>query len=126
MKRILLVLFSVFTSFLLISTVSAVPKTSSDPLMDKIKEIEDFEKQIDEKLNDLTLDVESGGIIDLIIQIIEWLIAFVQDLIDVIGQIFRLVELVAYLISLIVKLYEFIMTLIDFILGLFNPSLLKA
>ena len=126
MKRILMVIFSIFASLLMISTVSAVPKTSSDPLMDKINEIEELEKQIDEKIAFLTLDIESGGIIDLIIQIIEWLIDFVQQLIGVIGQIFRLVELVTYLVSLIVKLYEFIMALIDYILGLFNPSLLKA
>ena len=110
----------------MISTVSAVPKINSDPLMDKIQEIEEIERQINEKLDTLTLDVETGGIIDLIIQLIEWLIDFVQQLISAIGRIFQLVELIAYLISLIVRLYEMIMAIIEFILNLFSPDLIRS
>jgi hypothetical protein len=110
----------------MISTVSAVPKVNSDPLMDKIQEFEEIERQINEKLDILKLEVESGGIIDLIIQIIEWLIDIVQQLISVIGRVFQLVELITYLITLIARLYELIMAVIDYILNLFSPSLIRS
>jgi len=126
LKRILLIIFAIFTSMLMISTVSAVPKVNSDPLMDKIQEFEEIERQINEKLDSLVLEVENGGIIDLIIQIIEMLIDLVQQLISVIGRVFQLVELITYLITLIVRLYELIMAVIDYILNLFSPDLFRS
>ena len=117
-----MIVFAIFSVFLMISTVSAVPKINSDPLMDKIKEIEEYKKTIDEKVSDLTLNVESGGIIDIIRQIIQWLIDFVRELIVLVLQAFKLVELIKYLIGLLVALYELIMVVVNYILDLFSPS----
>jgi len=125
MKRIFLILWSIFTALLMISTVSAVPKVNSDPIMDKIDVIEEYKKLIDEEVNDMLLDVETGGLIDILIQLIQWIINFVQQLISLILQIFGLVDLIEYLINLIVTLYEVIMAFIDFILSIFTPNGMK-
>ena len=125
MKKIFFSIGTIFTILLMISTVTAVPQVNSNPLMDKINEIEEYERIIDEKLVAINPDVENGGLIDLLIQIIQWLIALVQQIINFILDIFGLVELIEYLISLIVSLFELIMALIDFIIDIFTPDVLS-
>jgi hypothetical protein len=125
MKRFILPLGAVLIVLLMVSTVTAVPQVNSNPLMIKINEIEENKKIITEKLTDIKVDVETGGIIDILRQIIEWLIDLVQRIIDLILDIFGLVDLIEYLIGLIVSLFELIMTLINFIIDIFNPNTLR-
>lgn len=125
MKKIFLLIGAIFTSLLMISTVTAVPQADSNPLMKKINEIEENTKLINGKLASINLDVETGGIIDLLIQIIQWLISIVQQIINLILEIFGLVDLIEYLISLIVNLFELIMALINFIIDIFTPNVLR-
>jgi hypothetical protein len=106
----------------MISTVTAVPQANGNPLMDKINEIEEGKRIIDNKIASINLDAESGGLIDLLIQIIQWLIALVQQIINIILEIFHLVDLIEYLINLIVSLFELIMALINFIIDIFTPG----
>ena len=114
MKKYILFFGSIFISLLMISTVTAVPKVNSDPLIDKIQELEEMEKMIFDKLDVIKTDVESGGIIDLLIQIIQWLI-------DVIMEIFGLVSLIETLVNLIVQLFNVIINLINYIIDIFTP-----
>jgi len=123
MKKYILFFGSIFISLLMISTVTAVPKVNSDPLMDKIQEFEEMETRILDKLDLFKTDVESGGIIDLLIQIIQWLINIVQQIISLVLDIFGLIELIEYLINLIVSLFELIMQLINFIIEIFTPNI---
>jgi phage-related protein len=125
MRKIFLLIGAIFTALLMISTVTAVPQVNSDPLMDKINEIEENKRMIDEKLASINPDIETGGLIDLLIQIIQWIIALVQQIIDFILDIFGLVELIEYLIGLIVTLFELIMSLIDFIIDIFTPDAVR-
>ena len=125
MKKIFFSIGTIFTILLMISTVTAVPQVNSNPLMDKINEIEEYERIIDEKLATINPDVENGGLIDLLIQIIQWLIALVQQIINFILDIFGLVELIEYLKGLIVALFELIMSLINFIIDIFTPDTLR-
>jgi hypothetical protein len=122
MKKIFLLFSTIFVTMLMISTVTAAPKINSDPLMDKINEVEETKKLIDEKLDDIDFEISTLGLIDILIQIIQMIIAFVQQLINIILDIFGLIELIEYLISLIITLFELIMNLINFIIDLFNPN----
>ena len=122
MRRIFLIFFSFFAVSLLMSTVSAVPKLNSDPLMDKIDYIEENYNLINKDLKTYLFDIENGGIIDLLRQIIEWLISIVEQLISIVLEIFGLLDLIEYLINLINTLYEMILNLIDLILNIFSPN----
>ena len=106
----------------MISTVTAVPKANSDPLLVKINEIEEYKNILDKEVKKMMLDVENWGLIDILIQLIQFIIDFVEQLISFIVQIFGLVDLIETLIGLIITLYEMIMALIDFILDLFTPN----
>ena len=122
MKRIYLIIFSFFTVSLLLSTVSAVPKVNSDPLMDKIDYIEETFNFLDKETKCFLSDIENGGIIDFLKQIIQWIIGIVEQLISIVLELFGLIELIEYLFSLVMTLYEMILDLIDFILNIFSPN----
>ena len=121
-KKFILFFGSIFISLLLISTASAVPKVNSDHLMNKIQEFEEMEKMIFDKLDLIKTHVESGGLIDLLIQLINWLIGIIQQIINLIQKIFGLVSLIENLVNLIVKLFEAIIQLINFIIDIFTPN----
>ena len=124
MRRIFLIVCSIFTAILMISTVSAVPKVNSESLMNRIDEIEEYKKLIDKEINDIILDVGNGGLIDFFIQIIQWLIDLVWQIINVVYQIFGILDLVESLISVINYLFELIMDLIDAIMDIFTPNII--
>ena len=106
----------------MLSTVSAVPKVNSDPLMNKIDFIEETFYFLDKEIKCFLLDIENGGIIDFLKQIIQWIIGIVEQLISIVLELFGLIELIEYLFSLIMVLYEMILDLIDFILSIFSPN----
>lgn len=124
MKKIFIYINSIFITFIMISTATAVPTIKSDSLMEKINEIELSKRIINDKLADLNPDVLSLGIIDFLIRIIQLLISFVQEIINLVLEIFNLVELIEYLIELIITLYELILSLINFIIDIFTPNTL--
>lgn len=110
-------------SLLLISTVTAVPQTHSKPTMNLINSIEDKKNIIDfEPLNDILNNIKSGGIIDLLIQLITLIIQFVMEIITIIQNVMSLVNLVQNLIEAFTTLFELIQDLIEIIKNIFNPS----
>lgn len=125
MRRNFLLLGVFFTTLLMISSVTAIPAANSDPLMDKIHEIEKIKKIIDEKLTNIDFEFSTIGLIDILIQIIQLIISFIQQLISLILDIFGLIDLIEYLIGLLVTLFELIMSLINFIIDLFTPKIAK-
>jgi phage-related protein len=134
----------------MISSTTAVPKINSDPLMDKINEIEKTKKIVEENISNLTLDLTTrrsinlliitikdiingitfnltpGGLIDFLIKIIEWLISVVQNLINLVYEIIDLVEIISTLVDLIGTLFELIIELINKIIDIFTPGSLKS
>lgn len=137
---------AIVIGLLMVSSATAVPKVNSDPLMNIVAEIEKNTKIIEENISDKTLNLKTqgsinllikkvkdainsinpnlglGGLIDLIIQIIQWLITFIQKLISVFTLIFNLVDLIYTLVTLITSLIQIIIALIEFIKNLFNPQ----
>lgn len=137
---------AIFVVLLLVSSATAVPKVNSDPLMDIITDVEKTKQLLEDNISTKTLNVKTresvnllvnkikdtlytiapnpklGGIIDLLIKIIQWLINFVQQLISVISAIYNIVQLIYTLITLLTSLYNLILQLIEFIQNIFNPQ----
>lgn len=110
-------------SLLLISTVTAVPQTHSKPTMNLINSIEDKKNIIDfQPLNNILNNIKSGGIIDLLIQLITLIVQFVMEIITIIQNIMSLVNLVQNLIEAFTTLFQLIQDLIEIIKNIFNPS----
>lgn len=149
-KFIVTTCVAIIIGLLMISLTTAVPKINSDPLMDKINEIEKTKKIVEENISNLTLDLTTrrsinlliitikdiingitfnltpGGFIDFLIKIIEWLISVVQNLINLVYEIIDLVEIISTLVDLIGTLFELIIELINKIIDIFTPGSLKS
>jgi len=123
MKKYFIILGAFFIVSLLISTTTAVPKVQSDSVLDFISEAKEKNNIIDFKnLKNQILNIQSGGIIDLLIQLITLIIQFVLEIIGVIQNIIGLVNLVQNLIDAFTTLFQLIQDLIDLINEIFNPT----
>jgi hypothetical protein len=138
---------AILIGLLMISSATAVPKVNSDPLMNKVNEIEKSKKIIEENINNKTLDLKTKGSINLLIKniketmhdltldiksaglilkIIQWLISLIQKILTFINDLTKLVQLINNLLTAIVNLYNLIIKLIDFIKSIFTPTILKS
>jgi len=143
MKKFIITAYgAIVIGLLMISSATAVPKVNSDPLMDIVNDIEKNQKIIEEniaikslnlktsesinllikKIKDTSSTLTLGGLIDLIIKIIQWLITLIQKLIPLISAIATLVNLIYNLISIIVSIYNLIMAIIEIINNIINPE----
>ncbi len=123
MKKYFMGIGTIFIALLLVSTVTAVPQAQSNPVMNLINDIEENKNIIDyDFLNNIINNVQSGGIIDLIIQLITLIIQFILEIIDVIQNIIGLVNLIQNLIDAFTTLFQLIQDLIEIIRNIFNPS----
>ena len=121
MKKFYFYICLFFVIFSMISTVTALPKINSDPIMNKINMIEENGLIISEKISYIKINLENSGLIDLLIRIIQWLITLVERIIDLVLEIFILIEILNYLIELISSLFDAILDLINKIFEIFNP-----
>ena len=138
---------AILIGLLMVSSATAVPKVNSDPLMNKVNEIEKSKKIIEENINNKTLDLKTIGSINLLIKniketihnlmldiksaglilkIIQWLISLIQKILTFINDLTKLVQLINNLLTAIVNLYNLIIKLIDFIKSIFTPTILKS
>lgn len=123
MKKMLVVVGALFSVFLMVSVVTAVPQSHSSTVMNVISDIEQERNILQEKLFAVgVLDPQFGGIIDLLKQLIWLIIQAILDLIDIVRNLIGLVALIDYLIQLVMILVEAIMALIEIIMNIFNPS----
>ena len=118
MNRLLIGYGTVFISLLLISTATAIPQTYSKPVMDVI---ETKEKNLffEEKLENV---IESTGIIDWIIQLLQMLLNLISDLIQFVLDLFQIVNLIDMIISALNQLVNVIAQFIQAFIDLFNPA----
>jgi len=145
MKKIIITTCgAIVIGLLMISSATAVPNVNSEPLMNKISQIEKTKKMIEENIANKNLDLKTrasinlfittikdtiagitlnfkpfGFIITLLILIIQWLILIVQNLINVVELLFTLVNLIG-------TLFDLIMELINLIIDIFTPGILKT
>jgi len=123
MKKYFFEIGAILIALLLMSTVTAVPQTQSKPAMDIINDIEDKINLIESNaLTNILNNVESGGIIELLIQLITVIIQFIIELIGIIQNIIGLVNLIDTLIAAFTTLFQLIQDLIELIRSIFNPE----
>jgi len=123
MKKYFFELGAILIALLLMSTVTAVPQTQSKPAMEIINDIEDKINLIESNaLTNIINNVESGGIIELLIQLITVIIQFIIELIGIIQNIIGLVNLIDTLIAAFTTLFQLIQDLIELIRSIFNPE----
>ena len=129
MKKSLIVLGAIAVVLLMASTVTAVPQVHSIPLMKTVSEIEQKRAILEgefgvctEKLEDISLNVQPGGIIDSIIAIILFLIQLLNSIIQFILEIMQIGNLILALINAIMTLIDVLTQLIEWIQGILNPE----
>ena len=129
MRKNLIVLGVIAVVLLMVSTATAVPKAHSTPLMKNISEIEHKRVNLEvkfgictEKLEDISLNVQPGGIIDTIIAIILFLIQLLNSITQFIQDIMQIGNLILALIDAITTLIDVITQFIEWMLELFNPE----
>ena len=84
MKKYFFEIGAILIALLLMSTVTAVPQTQSKPAMEIINDIEDKINLIESNaLANIINNVETGGIIELLIQLITVIIQFIIELIGI-------------------------------------------
>ncbi|MCK5301145.1 MAG: hypothetical protein KAJ21_04510 [Thermoplasmatales archaeon] len=123
MKKYFIEIGAILIALLLMSTVTAVPQTQSKPAMEIINDIEDKINLIESNaLTNIINNVETGGIIELLIQLITVIIQFIIELIGIIQNIIGLVNLIDTLIAAFTTLFQLIQDLIELIRSIFNPE----
>ena len=123
MKKYFFEIGAILIVLLLMSTVTAVPQTQSKPAMDIINDIEDKINLIESnEISNIINNVETGGIIELLIQLITVIIQFIIELIGIIQNIIGLVNLIDTLIAAFTTLFQLIQDLIELIRSIFNPE----
>jgi len=123
MKKYFFEIGAILIALLLMSTVTAVPQTQSKPAMDIINDIEDKINLIESnEISNIINNAESGGIIELLIQLITVIIQFIIELIGIIQNIIGLVNLIETLIAAFTTLFQLIQDLIELIRSIFNPE----
>lgn len=125
MKKIMVIIGAVFTSLLLVSTATAVPKTHSEPAMNLIDEIEQKTSVIDGlkgKINAVDV-LENTGIIDWFIQLLRAILNFIYHLIQLVIDLFQIIQLLEAIISAINQLVDLIVQFINRIIDIFTPNM---
>jgi hypothetical protein len=123
MKKYFLAMGSIFISILLVTSVTAIPNSQSNVIINKINEINEINNTIyNEELNIILSNIMSGGIIELLIQLITLLVQFILELIEIIQNVIGLINLIQNLINAFTTLFQLLQELIDLITNLFNPS----
>jgi hypothetical protein len=123
MKKYFIEIVAIFIALILMSTVTAVPQTYSKPAMDLINNIEDKIDVIEfENFKHILDNVRSGGIIDLLIQLVILIIQFIMELVGFVSNVIGLVTLIQNLIDAATTLFQLIQDLIEIITNIFNPG----
>jgi len=129
MKKSLIIFGAIAVVLLMVSTATAVPQVNSTPLMKVVSKIEqkrpDLERNVlvcIEKLEDISFNVQPGGILDTIIAMILFLIQLLNLIIQFVLNIMQIGNLILALIDTIMNLIDVIVQFIEWISGLFNPE----
>ena len=126
MKKHFIEILAILISFLIMSTVIAVPQAHSTTIMKNVKELEINDEYVNNILNiNLIKKLKLDGIIELLIQLILLIIEFVSQLITIIQNIIGLVNLIQNLITALSTLFVLIQQLVELIQNIFNPQFIK-
>ena len=120
MKKSIIVLGAIATVLLMVSTVTAVSQTSSEPVMNTVKKMEALElftNQLEDKLND---PPQPQGIISFftgLIEIIDSLLEFFNKIAGPLADlIISILKPIKGMLESIVKILEVIVSILELII----------
>ncbi len=129
MKKYCILFGAVAISTLLISSVSAIPQTHSQPVMEIVNEIEKNRAVLEDKYLISTEDAKTSlskilplGILDTIIQLLSLLVSLVYGIVNFLLKIMQLASLITLLINAITALINTVTQFIEWLTNLFNPQ----
>ena len=129
MKKSMIVLGSIAVVLLMVSTVTAVPQAHSTPVMNVVNEVEQKKKLFEceteifsGRIAEKSANVETGGIIDTIIALIQFLIDLILGIIQFLTNLMQIGDLILALINAINNLIDIITQFIEWIQGILNPE----
>ena len=124
MKHTVILAGAFITFFVIVSTVTAVPYTHSQPVMDKIDLIQEQKSMKDTLQNKLEVqkDEQTNGIIDWIVQLLLTILQFIRQLIQIVFDLLQIVNIIEMIISALTQLISAVMELIEAISDIFNPD----
>lgn len=124
MKQKYVLLGAFFTFILLVSTVTALPYTNSQPVMETIEEIEEYRVMdtFDVQINEF---LQSKGIFEWIVQILLAILHLIQELIQLVLDLLQIVNLIEMIISAITQLINAVFQLIESIMDLISPDMTR-
>jgi len=114
MKKTLIMLSSLAVVFLMVSTVTAVPQSSSNPLMNAIDKMEGAEQELTEATLESASDGPSG-VLGKIIDLIKLLIDLIMNLITIVQSILSIVALIQAVFNAIKLVMDLIQQIMDLI-----------
>jgi len=110
-------------ALLLLSTVTAVPQSHSEPVMDQIHAIEDLHTQLENEQSKLGLEeIFPTGILDWLIQLITLIIKIVINIVQIIQSIMSIISLIQFVIEALQTLIQVVQEFIALLQDIFNPS----
>ena len=129
MKKSIIIFGAVFIIFLMISNATAVPQSYGKSIMNNISNAnqkillleETLESNI-EKVNDIIYNVQSKGLFENLLALIQFLIDLISKIINFIRAVMQIGQLIITLINLVKALINVINQFIEWLQDLFNPE----
>ncbi|MBN2603274.1 MAG: hypothetical protein JXA91_03985 [Candidatus Thermoplasmatota archaeon] len=129
MKKFCMLFGAVAISTLIISSVSAVPQTHSEPIIQIVNEIEKNRAVLEDKYLISIEDAKTSlseilplGILDTIIQLLVFLINLIYGIVNFLLTIMQLASLITLLLNAITVLIDTVSQFIEWLMNLFNPQ----
>jgi len=130
MKKAIIIFGTVFIIFLMISNATAVPQSYGKSVMNNINIYEQrillLEETLElniEKVNDVIYNVQSKGLFENLLALIQFLIDIISKIINFIRAVMQIGQLIITLINLVKALINVINQFIEWLQDLFNPEL---
>ena len=120
---------AIFIIFLMVSNATAVPQSYSESIMYNINNNEQMisllgealESNI-EKVNDIIYNVQSKGLFENLLALIQFLIDLIRSIINFIVAVMQIGQLIITLINLVKTLISVLNEFILWLQDLFNPE----
>ena len=129
MKKFFILFGAIFIMFLLVSNATAVPQSYAEPIMNNIKNseqrillLEETLKLNIEKVNDILYNVQSKGLFENLLALIQFLIDLIGKIISFIRAVMQIGQLIVTLINLVKTLINVINQFIEWIQDILNPE----
>ncbi|PNX48801.1 MAG: hypothetical protein BV457_02965 [Thermoplasmata archaeon M9B1D] len=129
MKKSIIIFGAIFIILLMVSNATAVPQSYGKTIVNNINNTnqrillleETLELNI-EKVNDVLYNVQSKGLFENLLALIQFLIDLIGKIINFIKAVMQIGQLIITLINLVKALINVINQFIEWLQGLINPE----